>query len=262
MKFDLKELNETLTGKLIGRDIHYYDETESTNDVAFSLGIAGAPEGTVVLADSQRGGKGRFQRSWHSPPASNIYTSIILRPGIRLSNASQIPILAGVAAAEVLDKYCPGKISLKWPNDVLLNEKKVSGILSLAKFTANHLDFIILGIGINVNMNQGRFSEEIRKTATSLSIETGREISRQDVLISLYENLEKWYKKLLQYGFDRVKERWIKLSSMTGDTVEVNFLGETVRGIVEGIDDSGSLILMVDGNKKVHVSAGDATILK
>jgi BirA family biotin operon repressor/biotin-[acetyl-CoA-carboxylase] ligase len=262
MKFDLKELNERLTGKLIGRDIHYYDETESTNDVAFSLGIAGVPEGTVVLADSQRGGKGRFQRSWHSPPAANIYTSIILRPEILLPNASQIPILAGVAVAEVLDKYCPGKISLKWPNDVLINEKKISGILSQAKITANQLNFIILGIGINVNMNQGRFSEEIRKTATSLSIETGREISRQDVLISLYENLEKWYKHLTQQGFGGVKLKWLSLTSMIGRNVEVVFKNETIEGKAADIDDNGSLIIVVDGNKKVHVSAGDTTILK
>jgi BirA family biotin operon repressor/biotin-[acetyl-CoA-carboxylase] ligase len=262
MKYDLKELNERLTDNFIGRDIHYYDETESTNDVAFSLGIDGAPEGTVILADSQRGGKGRFQRSWHSPPASNIYTSIILRPGIRLSNASQIPILAGVAVAEVLDSYCPGKISLKWPNDVLINEKKISGILSLAKFTANHLDLIILGIGINVNMNQGRFSEEIREVATSLAIETGREISRQDVLISLYENLEKWYKKLLFDGFETIKEKWLSMSPMMGNKVRISFLGEAIHGAAIGIDDSGSIIIRNDRNEIIRVTAGEATILK
>ena len=262
MKYDLTELNERLTDNLIGRDIHYYDETVSTNETAFSLGMTGAPEGTVVLADSQRGGKGRFQRFWHSPPASNIYTSIILRPEIPLSNASRIPILAGVAVAEVLDAYCPGKISLKWPNDVLLHEKKVSGILSQAKITANHLDFIILGIGVNINMKYDQFPEDIRDSAISLSMKTGFPISRQELLFSVYANLEKWYKKLLLVGFETIKEKWLSTSSMTGRNVNTSFLGETIQGTVEGIDDSGSLVLRNDCNEIIRVTAGESTILK
>lgn len=257
MNYDLDALKKTLAGKLIGCPIYYYHQIESTNIEAHSLALDGALEGTVVLADSQWGGKGRFQRSWHSPPSANIYTSIILRPQIPLSSASQIPILAGVAVAETLHQYCPGRIQLKWPNDVLIGEKKISGILSQAKMTAKHLDFIILGIGINVNMNHGHFSEEIRETATSLTMEAGREISRQDVLISLYENLGKWYKHLTQQGFDGVKRKWLSLTSMIGRDVEIVFQNEIIRGKATDLNEDGSLILITSENREIKVSAGD-----
>jgi BirA family biotin operon repressor/biotin-[acetyl-CoA-carboxylase] ligase len=260
MDWNLEELKERLSGKHFGRQLHYYSKTDSTNDKAFALGIAGAPEGTVVIADRQSRGKGRLQRSWHSPPGVNIYTSLILRPRIASSEAARIPIMAGIAVAEVLDKYYPSKIKLKWPNDVLLNNKKVCGILSQAKISEGKIDFIVLGIGINVNIAYNQFLEEIRDSATSLAIETGMAISRQELIISLYENLEKWYKKLLQKGFDPIKERCLKLMPMIGQTVQVVFKDETIVGKATDIDEDGALILIAKGNKEIKVSAGDATI--
>jgi BirA family biotin operon repressor/biotin-[acetyl-CoA-carboxylase] ligase len=262
MDWNLKVLEERLAGKLFGRKIYYHSETGSTNDEAFSLGKACAPEGTSVIADSQREGKGRLGRSWHSPRGANIYTSVILRPQMESSEISRIPIMAGVAVAEVMDAFCPGKISLKWPNDVLLNEKKVCGILSTAKITAGKIDFIVLGIGINVNMSGNQFSEEIRDSATSLFVETRREFPREDLIISLYENLEKWYKQLTQKGFGAIKENWLNLAPMIGQMVQVVFKDETIRGKAAGIDDDGSLILVDEANKEIKVMAGDATIIK
>jgi len=259
MDWNLEILEKSLAGKFFGHELYYYPVTGSTNDDAFRLGVAGAPEGTVVIADSQTKGKGRMQRSWHSPVGSNIYTSIILRPQIDPARALQISILAGVAVAEVLESYCPGKIKLKWPNDVLLDGKKVCGILSQAKAAVNKVDFIVLGIGINVNINQ--FPQEISDMATSLAIETGREISRQELIIGLYENLTKWYKQLLQDGFSRIKEKWLSYSLLIGQTVQIVFQEEVVSGKAIGIDEYGSLILLA-GNKEVKVSAGDATIVK
>ena len=141
----LEVLKERFAGKLFGHQIYYYSETGSTNDEAFALGIAGMPEGTVVIADSQSRGRGRLQRSWYSPSGSNIYTSVILRPEIESSKSSRIPIMAGVAVAEMLNIYCPGKIKLKWPNDVLINDKKVCGILSQAKLTGKEDRFYCTG---------------------------------------------------------------------------------------------------------------------
>jgi BirA family biotin operon repressor/biotin-[acetyl-CoA-carboxylase] ligase len=260
MDWNKEILENNFTGKFFGHKIHYYPETGSTNDDAFSLGITGAQEGTVVIADSQNKGKGRLQRSWHSPSGANIYTSVILRPQITTSESSRIPILAGVAVAEVLDKYSPGKIKVKWPNDVLLNSKKVCGILSQVKITPKGIDFLVLGIGINVNMAHNQFSEEIRDSATSLAIETGREISRLELIISLYENLEKWYKQLLQNEFGPVKEKWLELTPMIGRTVQVVYKDETISGTATGLDEDGSLILLTAGNKEIRVLAGDATI--
>jgi BirA family biotin operon repressor/biotin-[acetyl-CoA-carboxylase] ligase len=163
--------------------------------------------------------------------------------------------------AEVLARYCPDKIKLKWPNDVLLDGKKVCGILSQAKTAVNEVDFIVLGIGINVNINYNQFPKEIQKLATSLAIETGREISRLELIISLYENLTKWYKQLLQNGFGRIKEKWLSLSLMIGQTVQIMFQEEVVSGKAIGLDEDGSLILLT-GDREVKVSAGDATIVK
>jgi BirA family biotin operon repressor/biotin-[acetyl-CoA-carboxylase] ligase len=222
-------LKKSLREESFVNKFYYYDVTGSTNDEAFNLGMAGEPEGTVVIADAQTKGRGRLQRSWHSPAGSNIYTTIILRPTMDPAVTPQISILAGVAVAEVLESYCPGRIKVKWPNDILIDGKKVCGILSQAKADVNKVDFVILGIGINVNIN--KFPDEISDIATSLSMETGRVVSRQQLIISLYENLTKWYKKLLKCGFGQIKERWLALSQMIGRNVQVIFQDEVISGL-------------------------------
>jgi BirA family biotin operon repressor/biotin-[acetyl-CoA-carboxylase] ligase len=262
MKLNQEKLKRSLAGKFIGHQLHYYEEIGSTNDEAFLLGLSGAPEGTALIAEKQTAGRGRLQRVWHSPAGKNIYTSIILRPKMESARAPQISILAGVAVAEVLDSYCPDRIKIKWPNDVLINGKKVCGILSQAKTAVTEVDFIILGIGINVNINYNEFPKGICNLATSLAIETGREISRQELIISLYENLGKWYKHLMQDGFGRIKENWLSMSPMIGELVQVMFQEEAVSGTAIGLDEDGSLILLVAGDKEYKVSAGDATIVK
>ncbi|MEN6421015.1 MAG: biotin--[acetyl-CoA-carboxylase] ligase, partial [Smithella sp.] len=196
------------------------------------------------------------------PSGANIYTSVILRPQFESDGASRIPLMAGVAVAEVLDKYSPGKIKLKWPNDILINGQKVCGILSRAQITDRKIDFIVLGIGINVNMNRNQLAVEIQNTATSLAIETGQEISRHELIIRLYENLGKWYKQLLQKGFSSVKGKWLEMTPMIGQKVQVMFKDEAIEGLATGIDDDGSLILLETDNKEIKVTAGDATIFK
>ncbi|MGA2780348.1 MAG: biotin--[acetyl-CoA-carboxylase] ligase [Smithella sp.] len=262
MKLNQEKLKQNLDGKFIGYQLYYYEEISSTNDEAFRLGLAGAPEGTALIANSQSAGKGRMQRVWHSPADSNIYTSIILRPQIEPARTPQISILAGVAVADVLESYCPDRIKLKWPNDVLIDGKKVCGILSQVKTTVSEVDFIVLGMGINVNINYNQLPEEIRNLATSLAMETGQEVSRLELIISLYENLTKWYKQLIQNGFGPIKEKWQSLTPMIGQTVQVMFGEEEVNGKAIGLDDDGSLILLAAGNKEFKVSAGDATIIK
>lgn len=262
MGWNSEVLEKSLAGKFIGRPLYYYPVIGSTNDVAFRLGVWGAPEGTAVIAESQTKGKGRLQRVWHSPPGSNIYTSIILRPNCKPDQAPQISIAAGVAVAEIINEYCPGHVQLKWPNDVLLNKKKVCGILAQMKTSANGIDFVVLGIGINVNIGYNQLPPNIRTTATSLAIETGREIARLELIISLYENLAKWYKQLMQRGFGAIKKKWLNLAPMISQKVQVMFRNEVVSGKALGLDDDGSLIILTVNNETVKVSAGDATILK
>ncbi len=262
MGWNLEVFEKRLAGKFIGRSLYYYPEIGSTNDEAFRLGIAGAPEGTAIIADSQTKGRGRLQRLWHSPPGSNIYTSILLRPNFPPDQAPQISIAAGVAVAEILSRYCPDLVQLKWPNDVLLNQKKVSGILAQMKASADGIDFVVLGIGINVNIGNNQFPPDIQAMATSLAIETGREIDRQELIISLYENITKWYKELTQRGFEAIKGKWLNFAPMISQNVQIMFQDELVSGKALGLDDDGSLIILTVKNETVKIIAGDATIVK
>jgi BirA family biotin operon repressor/biotin-[acetyl-CoA-carboxylase] ligase len=262
MDWNSEILKQRLDGKFIGHRLYSYEEIVSTNYEAFRLALEGALEGTALIANSQSAGKGRMERAWHSPANCNIYTSVILRPKIEPIKVPQISILTGVALAETLEIYSHDKIKLKWPNDVLINGKKVCGILSQVKTTASEVDFIVLGIGINVNISSNELPKEICDVATSLAIETGREISRQELIISLYEKLTKWYKQLMKEGFGRIKEKWLSLSPMIGQSVQIMFQKESLRGQAVGLDDDGSLILLDEKKNKFKVSAGDATIVK
>ena len=262
MIWDSKILEQNLAGKFIGHQLHYYQEIGSTNDEAFRLGVVGAPEGTVLIADCQSGGRGRLQRVWYSPAGVNIYTSILLRPAFAPVRAPQISIAVGVAVAEMIDHYCPGKIQLKWPNDVLIGRKKVCGILAQLKMAGGAIDFIVVGIGMNVNLKLEQFPKDIREIATSLAIEARCDISRLELIIHLYENMAKWYRELTQNGFGAIKEKWLSLSPMIGQNVQVMFQDVTVSGKALGLDDDGSLMILTNENKTVKVSAGDATVLK
>jgi BirA family biotin operon repressor/biotin-[acetyl-CoA-carboxylase] ligase len=262
MDYNIQLLEKKLLGKTIGHKLYYYQEIGSTNDEAFRLAGAGAREGTVIIANSQTKGKGRLQRIWHSPSEANIYTSIILRPNFAPNLATQIPIMAGVAVAEILEGYCIGKVTLKWPNDVHLNGKKICGILSQAKTTVNSIAFVVLGIGINVNISHEQFTPDIRDIATSLAIEGGRDFFRQELIISLYENLTKWYKKLKRNGFDEIKEKWLSMTPMISCNIQVMFQDEVIRGRALDIAEDGSLIILNAKDEKIKISAGDATILK
>lgn len=260
--WNAEKLKKRLKGHSIGDPLYYYDEIGSTNDEVFRLGQEGAPEGTVCIADRQSGGRGRMQRVWHSPPGANIYTSILLRPSFDPVRAGQISIAAGVAVAETLNPVCGGKAALKWPNDVQIGGKKVCGILAQMKITDGTIDFIVVGIGINVNMSINKIPNEINHIATSLFLLTGREMSRQDLIIRLYENIAKWYRELTRTGFEPVKEKWLGLSPMIGQTVSVSFGKEEASGKALGLDDDGSLLLQTAAKTILRVSAGDATILK
>ncbi|MEE9911420.1 MAG: biotin--[acetyl-CoA-carboxylase] ligase [Deltaproteobacteria bacterium] len=262
MNVNQDTLQQGLAGQFICHPLYYYEEIGSTNDEAFRIGMTGAPEGTALVANSQSAGRGRMQRVWHSPAGANIYTSIILRPAFETARAPQISIAAGVAAAETLSDYCPDRVHLKWPNDVLIGGKKVCGILAHMKMAGDAIDFVVVGTGINVNLDREQFPPDIRKIATSLAMETGREISRLQVIIRLYENMAKWYRELALNGFGAVREKWLALSPMIGQPVSVLYGEEVVSGKALGLDDDGSLILLAPGNKTISVSAGDATILK
>ncbi|NPV03518.1 MAG: biotin--[acetyl-CoA-carboxylase] ligase [Syntrophaceae bacterium] len=259
MDFNVEELRRFFLTKIIGRRIEFHEEVGSTNTEAMRLALEGAPEGTVVLADAQSEGRGRLDRTWESPPSGNLYLSVVLRPDIPAARASLIPLTAGVAAADTLSQYCPGRVRLKWPNDVLIGGKKICGILTEMRTRGDRVHFLIVGIGVNLNMRPLDLPRELRETATSLRIETGGEIDRLDFAVRLFESLERWYRVFLGGGGEAIRERWLQCADLVGKRVEVVHGKTTERGTVVGLDPAGALLL--EGETGVQqVLAGDIYI--
>lgn len=260
--FDAKSLQPILAGRRIGGLLRYRESVDSTNRVALQLLREGAAEGTVVIADTQTAGRGRLHRAWQSPPASNLYFSVILRPPVAPSDASQITLLAGVAVAEAIATVCAAGVGIKWPNDVRIRGRKVCGILTEMR-TAGSEAGVVVGIGLNVNIRKGDFDPGHSDTATSLREETGCDQSREKMFVLLCERLEKWYQSFLQEGFAPVRERWLVWSEMTGRHVRVLFRDEVQEGFVRGIDRDGALLISEgQGGEIRRITAGDATIMK
>lgn len=259
MLFNEELLRAFLTTSVFGKQIQFLEKTVSTNNHAFSLAFKGATEGTAVLADCQTGGKGRMSRSWFSPPGKNIYTTVILRPEMDPALSPQVTLVAGVAVAELLDKYCPGKVTLKWPNDVLIGGRKVCGILAESRSSAVKIEYIVVGIGININMQENELDESLRQIATSLKIETGKEFIREEVAARLYESLEKWYFIFRDSGFAPIREKWLECSGMAGKEISYSSQGATVKCRVTGMDNDGALLCNVNGEIK-RLIAGEITL--
>ena len=259
MEFNVEELRACFLTRIIGRRIEYYEELESTNTEALRLALENAPEGTVVIADAQSEGRGRLDRIWESPPSLNLYLSVVLRPDIPAAASSLIPLMVGVAVADIISKYDPGQVRLKWPNDVLIDGKKICGILTEMRTKADRVHFIIVGIGVNINMRKLDFPRGIRETATSLRILTKCELDRIDVAIRLFESLERWYRIFLSGGEAAILEKWLQYADIIGKRIEVVFKSETQRGTVVGLDEHGALLL--EGETGVQqVLAGDVYI--
>jgi BirA family biotin operon repressor/biotin-[acetyl-CoA-carboxylase] ligase len=248
----IDELRNLSRGKLIGRDILFFPEIDSTNREAHDLAGKEGLEGTVVIADSQSRGKGRWGKSWESPPGSNLYLSIILRPRIPPSAAPQITLLAGIAAARALSGVSGLECRIKWPNDIFLQGRKLAGILAEMEGKGSFVRFIILGVGVNVNWRREDFPAELRETATSLCAETGKEISRVTVAAGLLHEMEKEYSSFLREGFSaRLREEWSRLSWVLGKRVMLSLPEGTLSGQALGLDSEGAL-LVLDGEGKTH----------
>jgi BirA family transcriptional regulator, biotin operon repressor / biotin---[acetyl-CoA-carboxylase] ligase len=261
MPLDAKALRSRLAGRRIGDPLHYRETLDSTNRVALQLAREGAAEGTMVLAEGQTAGRGRLNRGWQSPPGCNLYLSVILRPPIAPSEASPITLMTGVAVAETIASVCAAGVGIKWPNDVQIRGKKVCGILTEMR-RAGGKTAVVVGIGLNVNIQKDGFDPGHCATATSLREETGRDHSREDLLVLLCERLGHWYEIFLHQGFAPVREGWLVRSQMAGKQVRILFRDEVQEGVVEGIDRDGAL-LIADGRGEIRrITAGDATIMK
>ena len=255
-----EEIKSRLKTKVIGQEIHYFPEIVSTNSYCKTLGDKGVSEGAAVIAESQQNGRRRFGRTWISPPQKGLYFSLLLRPKISPQEASRLIFLTAVTVACVLDTHFNLKAGIKWPNDLILNGKKFAGILLEMKAEAEQVDYLVLGVGINVNNKPEEFPGDLAKTATSLFIEKGLTLSRVELLTTILNTLEKAYFNYLNNGFGRVLELWKKYNITLGKRVTVTNWQTNWSGLAKDINPYGGLILVLpDGTEKTMYS-GDVTL--
>ncbi len=252
-------IKDGLRTNLIGKNIQYFKETESTNIIARQM-AGSVEEGTVVIAESQTGGLGRLGRKWISPEGG-IWFSVILKPKMQPLYAPRITLLAGVAAAKVIRGYgLPAKI--KWPNDVLINNKKVCGILTEIGAEMDSINYVILGIGIDANVDTETFPDEVRDLSTSLKKEMGHEIDRVEFVQRLLSLLESLYLKFQKEGFSSILEEWRNMSATIGEWVKITTQTRTIYGEAIGVDSEGALILETGEGKLEKIVAGNCEHLR
>ncbi len=251
-------IENTQTGLLGSRWI-FEKSLPSTNDHAKQLAMDGTPEGTVVLSDTQTKGKGRMGRQWDSPSQGGVYLSILLYPPRPLEVASYLTLLAGVAAVNALSTWC--EITLKWPNDLIAQDKKLCGILCEFLPECKPMPATVIGIGINVHQTTAEFPEDLRSTATSLFLETGQHLPRTQIVKKLIEKLDREYHDFSSRGPEYLIKRWSDRSCMFGQVVALSKGNSTVKGLVKSLDSNGHLVLETENGEETF-AAGEATIEK
>lgn len=255
------DLQKARREKLLGREILYLESTDSTNRRAREEALQGAPEGLVVIADSQSQGRGRMGRSWSSPAGVNLYLSILLRPPLPPDRVPQITLLAGVSCARAIRRATGLDARLKWPNDIFISGKKAAGILAEMEGENSRRRFVILGVGINVNWEAESLPADLRETATSLRAEAGREFDRGALLHGTLEELEEDYALFRQEGFsEKMREEWNRLSLANGKRATLTFLDHEVSGEIQGLDTDGALLFIdLEGTPR-RFMAGDVSL--
>lgn len=251
------ELSKRLTTKWLGRELHCLDEVDSTNSVALERARTGASDGAVVIAERQRHGRGRLGRTWVSPAFKNLYLSVVLRPagGAPLTC---VGLTAGVALCDAIAQWHAA--TLKWPNDVLIDGRKVAGILTEMDGGAAN-PCLVLGIGVNLNGEAEDFPADLRDKAGSLRMALGRPVDRTDFAARLIGRIEDRYEQLRREGFAAVAAAWHERSHMNGRRVTVAAPEGEVSGLVLGLDGDGALRLRLDSGDEHRVLAGDVTVV-
>ncbi|HEY6333232.1 MAG TPA: biotin--[acetyl-CoA-carboxylase] ligase [Blastocatellia bacterium] len=244
----------------LGKPLLEFDRLPSTNDLAREMAAKGASEGTTLLAREQTAGRGRLGRSWASAAGQGLYTSIILRPHIAPRRFSIMTLASAIAVAETLMTGFGASADIKWPNDVMISNRKVCGILMETATEADLIDYAVLGIG--VNLGQAEFPDDIRDYATSLLIETGRQVTPEEFLAPLLERLECWYRAAIDSP-GQCLTTWEQLSSYArGCRVRVMSSGSEFEGITMGLTDTGSLIVVLPDGERREVISGEVSLRK
>jgi len=259
---DGNEISALLGATSVGRRVVCLASTKSTNAEAFHLAEEGAAEGTVVIADSQSGGKGRQGRVWVSPPGVNLYCSVVLRPSIMPYEAPQLTFLSAVAVASAIETTTGLWPEIKWPNDVLVQGGKVAGLLNEMSAETDGVNFVILGIGVNLNMERQQFPADLRQPATSLLLAAGTPVCRNVFAATLFTALDRLYAEFKSSGFGPVRREWMRRCNARDRKVEVRD-GDKIlaRGDFAGIDADGALLVERNDGVIERILAGDVKVI-
>ena len=246
--------------RVIGRDIQVFEETTSTNDVMARLARGGVKEGVVVFAESQTQGRGRLGRRWISPARKGLWFSVLLRPDIAPQAATQLTIAAATALARAVHLQTGLIPEIKWPNDLLIGGKKIAGILTEMSAELDHLKEVILGIGIDVNQEAHELPPALRKTATSIRIESGQRVDRAELAVVILRELDRDYERVKRGEFDVVAEEWREHCSTIDSQVSIRVGDRVVRGRAESLDADGALLLRGPHGHLERITGGDVTM--
>ena len=248
--------------RVIGRDIQVFEETTSTKDVVERLARDGVKEGVAVYAESQTKGRGRLGRKWVSPSHKGLWFSILLRPQLRPQMATQLTVASATALRRAIKLQTGLSPEIKWPNDILIGGKKVSGILTEMSAELDQVKYVILGIGVDVNLAANEFPADLRKIATSLRIETSRPVSRAELAVHILRELDRDYARICAGEFTAVADEWEAHCTTIGRDVTVQIGGRKLRGRAESLDDDGALLLRTEHGRLEPITGGDVTLEK
>lgn len=256
-----EELKILLNGTFT-KEINIFKELSSTNDFAKTRANEGSPEATLVVAEKQSSGRGRMGRPWVAPAGSGIWLSLVLRPAIMPAQAAQLTFVSAVAVCQAVREFTGLKATIKWPNDLMLEDKKICGILTELSAEIDRINHVVVGIGLNVNQKKEDFSSDIRDKATSLFLASGRRYRRLDLLVNILKIYDDIYHKYQKQGFSYILEKWRELNSTLGYDVNVISQEETYHGQAVDIDEEGQLVVKTSYGELRYVMVGDISIRK
>ncbi len=248
--------------KVIGRDIRVFKETTSTNDVIERLARDQVREGVVVFAESQTKGRGRLGRKWLSPARKGLWFSVLLRPAMRPATVTRLTIAACMALFRAVQEQTGLTPEIKWPNDILIRGRKVAGILTELYAELDKVKYVILGLGIDVNLSAADFPAELRRAATSLRIETGRRQNRAELAVRILREFDRDYERVCAGQFEAVADEWEERCSTLGRNVTVRVGEREIRGRAESLDQDGALLMRTQHGRLERIIGGDVTVEK
>lgn len=246
--------------RVIGRDIRVFQETSSTNDIVEKLARDGVGEGVVVFAESQSKGRGRLGRKWISPKGQGLWFSVLLRPQLPPVSVTQLTIAAATAVARAIRKQTGLLPEIKWPNDILIDGRKVAGILTELAAELDRVRYVIIGIGVDVNVPE--FPAELADAATSLTAVAGRHFVRAEIAAAILEELEADYARIARGAFASLAEEWEQQCVTVGRRVKIHIGDRTLTGRAESLDSDGALLLRTDHGRLERIIGGDVVMEK